>query len=454
MREELEHRPLLVCGLGLALGLAAVAHWPLFLFVLVLLVAVRPPVLKLAGLVSMVLGLVLAPDPPAQGLVQSQFFRGEATVAAMPIEKPDRTTAVLDWGSARIWTVMPAGFRASMGDRLHVEGIAEPLSEGMDDWALPEGIVGRMRLEPDQFHLVSEGPFLFRSAGRWRQRMLDLTDQSLSPDDAALIDALCFGATGMLDDERAAEIKTTGVGHIVAASGLHVLILGGLLLALFGLLPIPRAISLGLVAVVLLLYACAAGLHPAIVRATIMAIIGSTAYLFRREADALSALSLAAILVLLWQPTTIYQGGFHLTIVVVAALVLFGRVQFDGALWTTPKRILRSIVVAWLASAPIMALEFGFVPVIGLFLNLILVVAVAPIIILAMFADVLTLVWHEGGMHVMRAAGMLTNGLGWMLDTSGGQKWSSFAAPAFSPYWLILLYGVPLVLWRKHLRQP
>jgi len=452
MREEIEHRPLVVAALAFAIGLAAVQHLPLLLFWAALLWVVRPGGLKLSLSIAAFVGLLLAPPQPGQTLISPLFIRGEAHVLDLPMEQKDGKSTLLEIHSVRLFAFFTGSADVRMGDTLHVEDLAEPPTEAMDARAKVDRILGRIRLEPSQYSLVSRGPWPYQVGASWRASLLRLADKSLTPSDASMIGGMAFGATGLIDNERYEALRDTGTMHLVAASGLHVLVLAGILLAILGTLPIPRAVALALAAVVLVLYACAVGLHAAVIRAVIMAITGSAAYLFRREADALSALALGSIAVLLWRPESLYHPGFHLTIIVVAALVLFSRRTNELTFAGTIRGSAETALIATLASAPILALEFGYVPVIGLALNLVATVLLAPVIVLAMLAWATSFAWHDGGVLLMRSAGTLANGLGTLADWGGEQKWAGFAVPAFSPYWLILLYGLPLLMWRKRLR--
>jgi ComEC/Rec2-related protein len=471
MLAELEHRPLAIAATGLAIGLAGAHAWPLLVLWILFAAWMAMPLLReseprsisrpspIAPLIAAcagLMGLALAPNVPHSGIVSPEFVTTTATITSMPREHPTGNSCTLDFGSMKVLASIPANLSLGMGDRLRIEGVIQPLQEGMDEWALPENIVGTMQLHSNKIQVIGKGPYLYRIAQGWRAQLLLLTERSLPSDQAALIDALCFGATGGLDMARQDALKRTGIIHIVAASGLHVFILVALVQAVLGLLPIPRGVSLGLIAVLLLLYAMAAGLHPGTIRAAIMALAGSVAYLFRKEADLISSLALAAILVLLWQPASIYEPGFHLTFVVVLALGLYSQTRVSA---TSDARsgllpMLKSGVVATVASAPIAAYAFGRVSILGLFANAVVIVAVAPIIALAMLAMIVQPIWNGAAVTLMHIAGTLANGIGWFLDSLGTHPWASIDVPAFSPYWLILFYGVPLIYWRKRVREP
>jgi competence protein ComEC len=82
-----------------------------------------------------------------------------------------------------------------------------------------------------------------------------------------------------------------------------------------------RSRVIALVLPSILLYTLLAGAKPSIVRADVMATTILLAYLLDREPDIPSALALAALILLIWQPAFLFDPGFQLSFAVVAALV-------------------------------------------------------------------------------------------------------------------------------------
>ena len=114
--------------------------------------------------------------------------------------------------------------------------------------------------------------------------------------------------------------QTTGVFHVIAASGMNVSMLSGFLLAVLGRI-LRRQIALIVSIVAICFYAVLAGLEPSIVRASIMAGIAFTALLLGRQGTALWSLILTALLMLLFNPFLFRDIGFQLSF--AAPLVSF-----------------------------------------------------------------------------------------------------------------------------------
>ncbi|XCP84343.1 ComEC/Rec2 family competence protein [Roseburia hominis] len=107
--------------------------------------------------------------------------------------------------------------------------------------------------------------------------------------------------------------QKSGIGHILAISGLHVSFLGmGLyrLLRRFGS-PVPPAAVVG--SIVMCFYVIMTGASVSAVRAVLMFLLRMGAYVTGREYDGVTALSVAALAALLTNPLSLLDTGFQLS---------------------------------------------------------------------------------------------------------------------------------------------
>jgi competence protein ComEC len=189
----------------------------------------------------------------------------------------------------------------------------------------------------------------------------------------------------MQDDFRAASLT-----HLVAASGQNVALLAALAIAFATALGLGlRArllLALGLVA----LYVPLAGAGPSIQRAGIMGGAALVAALAGRPASRAYALLLAAALTLLVNPRAAADPGWQLSFAAVIGIAL-GAGHVAGAL--RRRRVPAGLseatamtVAATIATAPLIALHFGRVSLIGLPANVLAAPAVAPVMWLGVIA--------------------------------------------------------------------
>jgi len=124
--------------------------------------------------------------------------------------------------------------------------------------------------------------------------------------------------SGFTASERES-LAVSGLSHMVAVSGMHLSMLAGALLLLFGkrmggLLSIP----------LLLLYMAMTGFPASVVRAGIMNFMALGAFFLRRDGDALTSLSLALFVILFLNPYAVNDAGCALSFAATAGILLLG----------------------------------------------------------------------------------------------------------------------------------
>jgi len=457
MRAELERRPLFVAALGLILGLTAVLHPFHLLFILpapFILQTLRARAVLVLGLV---LGVLLGPgqDPP---LIPDQYVTGDWTVETMPTIITHGQLAVISQSQARLFMFYDGPIPLCPGSVVRIEGIAKPPKEAVEAYYRLRSVSGAVEVKSGQLEVVREGPWIDRAASSWRQRFLDFTSRNVPPDVAALEDSMCFRVDSQLAVNSATEVADTGTLHLFLASGLQTILIGYSLLWLLMWLPIPRWSQLALVAAVLTLYAIATGLSPTIVRVAIMTMISQSAYLFRREPDWPSALAASSTAYLLWNPSGIYEMGFQFSSIAVLFIAMFAGHQkwkpgFEAWLFRTMRRSIRTAVVGYAVTTPLLAFYFGAFSLVTVPVCLILVIAVVPIVLVSMAALPLSMVVPSAGSMLIKTTIPLGDFVYKAIDTYGGPAVVA-RVPPFSPYWLVPFYGLLLLLWRPFVRRP
>jgi competence protein ComEC len=166
------------------------------------------------------------------------------------------------------------------------------------------------------------------SVGRFalwvKQKLSASATYSLPPSEAAVLNGVVFGTQGMIDNETRQAFTETGVVHILSVSGLHVgLVLAGLI-GLFGMLKLAPGLTAPLATPVLIFYALMTGINPAVLRATLMALLFLWAHHLGRDRDWPTTLALAALVILLWNPLQLFHPGFQLSFAATWGLLYLG----------------------------------------------------------------------------------------------------------------------------------
>lgn len=450
----LDRRPLVVAGSGFALGLTALPHPVHWLFLAVLCgVLVRMPMRGVA-LAAFALGIWRAPVPPAP-IPSPTFVQGWGTVVS-PIKRGsdgDAFTVLLGGRRWRAFTTTNPGL--AMGDALQMVGAGLPLREGTDTAMTLQEISGRLRIV--RIGSVRPGPWWLRMGAIGRQTFRAFLDRWLDPPQSALVEAASFDLNAAPDPATVEAMKRLGVLHFLTASGFNVYLLIAAAFGVLAMLPIPRPIQIGVVLLGVVGYAAATGFAPAVVRAGLTSALAMVAYLVGREPDLLSAGWLAGLLWLVVRPVQVYAPGFQLSLAILSAIALFG--QPDRASPGGGRRMLTETLgvgmAVMLATAPLTAYHFGVVPLLGLPVGFVLAFPFAMVVLSAGVGYALSwVVPMVGGGVVSGVTGPLAAGLDAVVVRLGSLGWAEASVPGFSAYWLPLVYGLYLMLWRRMIRQP
>lgn len=251
------------------------------------------------------------------------------------------------------------------------------------------------------------------------------------PETAGVLAAMVFGDREALPEETGISYRITGVTHILSVSGLHFSMLGSALFGLLLRLRVRQAAAAGTAAALMGFYCLLTGGQAAAVRAFIMfgAMLG--ARLLRRSYDLLSALALAAILLLLGQPGYLFYSGFQLSFAAVLGIGTVypvlrrflpkwcGREKAcrAGAGRRKVKKALKTLaesVLSWgavtAATQPLVCFWFYEVPVWSLPVNLLLLPTMNLVMISGMAGGLAAMVWPALGKILVFPAAVCLRG--------------------------------------------
>jgi competence protein ComEC len=197
---------------------------------------------------------------------------------------------------------------------------------------------------------------------------------------APLVDALVTGRRGELDREVRDAFAAAGLIHLLAISGFHVGLLAGWVLLLLRACGVPRHPAEGAAAAVAVGYAAFLGLPPPATRAAGLMVVAAFCRWRQRNVRPDALLGASALLVLAVDPWSISDVGAWLSVLAIGGMTLASRWS-DRAIGPGPlTRSLSGSVGATLATAPVSALVFGRVAVIGVVLNLIAIPLTALVV--------------------------------------------------------------------------
>jgi competence protein ComEC len=207
---------------------------------------------------------------------------------------------------------------------------------------------------------------------------------------AALLAGLLLGDRTTLPRETDDSFRRAGVYHLLAVSGFNVALVASSVFATMALVGVPRRGAALTAAVVLVGFALVVGGQPSVLRATVMGLLLLLSVLLERKSQAMNALALAALLLLLWSPGDLRDPGFQLSFAATAGIVYLSPAV---AAWLEtvgcPTWLARALGVslsAQVAVTPVMLATFHQLSLIGVVANLLVVPLAAPATTLGMLA--------------------------------------------------------------------
>ncbi len=209
-----------------------------------------------------------------------------------------------------------------------------------------------------------------------RRRMAQALLERGGPAAGGVLAALVLGSAVVpVPLEVRDAFRVAGLSHALAASGFHLTVLLGAVMALArgG----PRPLRWGLALGAMLLFLLLAGPQPSVVRAVVM---GAMAFLVQesgRRSRPLGVLLLCLLLMLVLQPGWLLDVGFQLSVAATAGLLLTARPLEEKLAGPTPGKARHWLAVAVavpvaasLWTLPLQLLHFGSVPLYAVAANL------------------------------------------------------------------------------------
>ena len=244
-----------------------------------------------------------------------------------------------------------------------------------------------IQVKSDKFYKISEGLYqLRRKAG-------SKMDALLPEQEASVMKTMLLGEKGILDEEIKGLYQRNGIAHILAISGLHISMIGMGLYQLLRKAGLKIRLSAILASIVIILYGMMTGFAVSAIRAIVMFLLQMLAQILGRTYDRITALAVAAVLVLVEQPLYLFHSGFQFSFLCVLGISLIlpvlGNVRKG-------KKLLEGIAMM-AVTLPVYLGVFYQVPVYSMFLNFI----VLPMMSILMGAGI-----------VMILAAFLWTGLG------------------------------------------
>ncbi|MDO4534278.1 MAG: ComEC/Rec2 family competence protein [Clostridium perfringens] len=187
------------------------------------------------------------------------------------------------------------------------------------------GTIGYMFIKNEIESKKSYNYYTNRLGEKYFKKIKDLLGESKS----ALVTALVFGNKDFLSYSQKNNLSNLGVIHLICISGLHLSLL---------FTYINKVLNSKLALFICGVYIILIGCPISAVRAFMMTFLMISSKKFFKTYDSVSALCLAAIILIFYRPYTLYESGFVLSFLATLGIILFYK-NFSKAFYILPSYI-------------------------------------------------------------------------------------------------------------------
>jgi competence protein ComEC len=322
---------------------------------------------------------------------------------------------------------LPVGRSPPQGAILALDArlkLPRPPSHGFDErrWLRRHGV--HVVVVGTKWRIVGRRGGLGGYADRVRAWLARSLAPGLTGERRAVLEGIVLGEDEGLSPELQDAFRGSGLYHLLAVSGSNVMFVALGVLGLAWVVGLPRWLGeLGALAGIGS-YVLAVGAQPSVVRAGIAGALGSIAWLAARQKDRWHFLLVGALILLAWNPYTLFDAGFQLSFAAVVAIFVAvppARRLLEG--YPVPRRAGEAVAVSLacgLATAPVLWLQFGRIPLYSVPANAMAAPVVAPLLALSFAAALAASISPPGAALIASVNGWLAAYLAWSARVVAG----------------------------------
>lgn len=274
----------------------------------------------------------------------------------------------------------------------------------------------------------------FLSWNSIRREVLSAIDLNFSKETASLAKALLIGYKNELNQETKEAFSRAGLSHIMAVSGLHV---GFILAPIWFVIPLfwtfrhGKKMGLLILVVTLLFYAGLTGFSASVTRASLAGGLLMYGRLFHKVRNAKNLTAVAALIILLMNPSDLFSIGFQLSFGAVYILLLvtpvinrslpdWVRFRWYG----TPVMVIIISLLVQVGLFPLLVYYFGEFSVAGPLANAFVVPFLGFVVPLALSLLPVALGWPATAQTLNTPIDYFLYGLHHFVTAIAGWEWS------------------------------
>jgi len=274
------------------------------------------------------------------------------------------------------------------------------------------------------------------------------------PKARGMVLGLALGMRQAIGAEDVQAFALSGTSHVLAVSGMHMMVLYGLLQTLLHVLRLgyrQRKWALGIAMIILWVYSLLSGMSPAAVRAATMTSFMLAGNWWQRDAPLLHSVSAAAAVLLIWDPAMLFQVSFQLSLAGCIGIGLWSKLWLR--MWQPESPWLLALwelscvtMAATLTTLPLTMYYFQQIPMLWIPANWVTGLVAGPLtiisILLALVGQVPFLSW------VLSLGATALSAIMYAAVHTMGQPSMVWQLPTIQPWWVAVMVAGLLLWWQ------
>ena len=349
------------------------------------------------------------------------------------------------------------------GDKLKIAGELKTPAVFEDfnykDYLKKEGIYSVIYWPKIEIIAENQGNFIFAKILSFKNKLRESIYRSLSPPQSSILGAMILGDKSRMSNELKEKLNIDGVRHVTAVSGMHIVILSGVLMSLLLALGLWRGQAFYISIILIFLFIVMTGFQASGIRAGIMGGFFLLGQKIGRKSVSSRAIVIAAAVMLAINPQLLLSDvGFQLSFLAAIGIIYLAPI-FKDKLRFVPKRFnnLKEIIAmtfaAQIFTLPILIYNFGRISLVAPLTNLLIIPVVYWIMIFGFIFGLIGIIWQALGWILSFPCLFLLTYLTKIVDFFS-QSWAAKTIENVHWLWLIILYLIlGFIAWRLNKRK-
>ena len=303
-------------------------------------------------------------------------------------------------------------------------------------------------------------------ASQFYAKILDFKDElrqsiysSLSPPQSSILGVMILGDKSRMSNELKEKLNIAGVRHVTAVSGMHVVILSGVLMSLLLALGLWRGQAFYVSIIIIFLFIVMTGFQASGIRAGIMGGLFLLGQKVGRKSVSSRGIVMAAALMLALNPLLLLSDvGFQLSFlaamgIIYLASIFKDKLRFIPKGFNNLKEIIAMTFAAQIFTLPILIYNFGRISLVAPLTNVLIIPVVYWIMIFGFIFGLAGIIWQTLGWILSFPCLFLLTYLTKIVDFFS-KPWAAKTIENIHWLWLIIIYLIlGFITWRLNKRE-